>query len=240
MYRFLAILAAILLHGGFILFGRLLFGAEEEDEGTLQQVELLAEEVTEEKKDEDKKQDQAEESAEEIETETEEAPDAAEIIKSLELAPTNDAPALEAASLSAIEDALRGGGGGGDFAEALTFSSGGRIGGTGRPGEIASDLESAFSLDELDQKPRAVFQASPLYPAEMRGKKIEGSVSIIFIVDPNGRPVELKVLKSTHPAFEKPAMDAVKRWKFEPAIKAGKRVPCKMRVPIRFEPNGGS
>ena len=37
-------------------------------------------------------------------------------------------------------------------------------------------------------------------------------------------------------AFERPALDAVRQWKFEPGLKGGQRVGCKMRVPIRFKP----
>ena len=98
-------------------------------------------------------------------------------------------------------------------------------------------LDSAFSLAEIDQKPRATFQTAPLYPAEMRGKKVEGVVAVLFVVDAAGKVVNPRVEKSTAAAFEKPALEAVRKWKFEPAIKAGQRVACKMRVPIRFQPS---
>jgi protein TonB len=48
--------------------------------------------------------------------------------------------------------------------------------------------------------------------------------------------VNPRVEKSSHPEFEAPAVEALRQWKFEPAIKAGKRVSCRMRVPIRFQP----
>jgi protein TonB len=89
----------------------------------------------------------------------------------------------------------------------------------------------------VDQKPRAIYQASPMYPSEMRGKKIEGVVTVLFVVDASGKVTNLRVEKSSAVTFEKPAMEAVRRWKFEPAIKGGQRVACKMRVPIRFQPN---
>ena len=181
--------------------------------------------------------DQAEKT-EEIETGAEQAPDAGEVIRNLEVASTDTAPALEAASLSAIEAALSGQAiGGGDFAESLSFASGGRIGGTGKAGALDDKAEGAFSLDEIDQKPRPIFQGAPIFPSEMRGKKVEGVVTVIFVVDSSGKVVDPRVEKSSHPAFEKPALDAVKQWKFEPAIKGGQRVGCKMRVPIRFQPS---
>jgi protein TonB len=173
---------------------------------------------------------------EDLEADAEKPPDAAELVKSLEPAPVNDAPALDAASLSAIEAALNGQTGGGEFGEALSFASGGRIGGTGKPGAVGESVETAFSMAEIDQKPRPIFQGAPMYPAELRGKKIEGSVSVIFVVDATGKVTDPRVEKSDHPAFDKPALAAVRQWKFEPAVKGGKRVPCKMRQPIRFQP----
>ena len=232
MARFFGIFCALLLHAGFILFGGLLFLHEDEDKGTLQEVELIAEDEAQPEK---KPEEAPVEKSEELETEVEEVPDAAEIIRNLELSAPALEPALEAASLSAIEQALSGAGGGGDFADALSFASGGRIGGMGKPGALDETLEAVFSLAEIDQKPRAIFQTSPLYPSEMRGKKIEGVVTVIFVVDAIGKVTGPRVEKSTHPAFEKPALDAVKQWKFEPAVKGGQRVSCKMRVPIRFQ-----
>jgi TonB family protein len=234
MGRVVGIVFAASLHVAFILFGGLLFMKDEEDEGTLQEVELLAEDIAPEKEEEEEKE---EETAEELETEAEEVPDVAEIIENLELSALDEAPALEAASLGAIEQALSGQAFGGDFADALSFASGGRIGGTGSAGALDEGLEDAFSLAEIDQKPRAIFQSTPLYPAEMRGKKLEGVVTVIFVVDSSGKVANPRVERSTHPAFEKPALDAVKQWKFEPGVKGGKRVGCKMRVPIRFQPS---
>jgi protein TonB len=225
---FIGIVCAIGLHAGIILFGGSLFASHKKDHGTLQQVELLNSDAVEK----EKPKEQPVEKTEQIETEK--PPDVADIVHNVEQSAAVNAPELEAASLSAIEAALSGqAGGGGDFAESLSFSSGGRIGGTGKAGAMDQELEKAFSLSEIDQKPRVAFQTAPVYPSGMR---TEGVVSVIFIVDQTGRVVNPRVDKSTHQEFEKPAVDAVKQWKFEPALKAGQRVSCKMRVPIRFQP----
>jgi protein TonB len=230
---------AVAFHIGLILFGGLLFIHRKEDHGTLQQVELLSEKEAAAEKEKEKPQEKPVEKTGEMETEAEQAPDAAEIVRHLEASAAANAPALEAASLGAIEAALSGqAGGGGDFAEALSFSSGGRIGGLGKAGAGMGDqLDNAFSLAEIDQKPRPIFQTAPVYPAELRARKLEGVVSVVFIVDPAGRVANPRVEKSTNAAFEKPAVEAIKQWKFEPAVKGGQRVHCKMRVPIRFQPS---
>lgn len=228
----LGIAAAVLFHAGVVLFGGIFFMKGEGEGGSVQAVDLLAD-LDEQKKDEKPDETPAEE-PEELETEEEEPPDAAEILRSLERPSPDATPALEAASLSAIEAALSGQGGGGDFAEALSFASGGRIGGTGIAGGSAEKLEEAFSLAELDQKPRAIIQGSPVPPPEMRGRKVEGVVSVIFVVDAAGKVENPRVEKSSHAAFESPALTAVRKWKFEPGVRAGQRVASKMRVAIRF------
>ncbi len=237
----LGITCAVLLHVAVILFGKTLFMGHKRNNNVLQQVELLSSQdmAGEKEKEKEKPPEQEKEMAEEMEEE--QPPDAVEIIRNRELSAAASAPALEAASLSAIEAALGGGaGGGGDFAEALSFASGGRIGGMGKAGALDDNLKSAFSLSEIDQKPRPVFQTAPIFPPELSGKKVKGVVNVLFVVDATGKVSSPRVEKSTHPAFEKPAINAVKQWKFEPAIRGGKRVACKVRAPIRFQPSEGS
>jgi protein TonB len=232
------ILLAIAAHAGIIFLGGLFFLKSKSDHGTLQQVALLSEQEIAAEKDkardkDSEKQDKPEEQSEEIESEEEKAPDAEELIRSLDQ-PSNAMPELEAASLSAIEAALSGSAGAsGDFSEALTFSSGGRIGGTGKAGVLDDKFEKVFSLDEIDQKPRVVFQASPVYPAGL--KRVECVVGLIFVVDETGKVANARVEKPSNTAFEKSALTAVRQWKFEPAVKGGQRVSCTMRVPIRFQ-----
>jgi protein TonB len=232
------ILAAVVLHGLFLCFGGLILPSAKPKLGTTQQVELLSDVDAEAEKKDEKKDPEKKDPDEQIDPDQDKPPDAAEIDRALDAPPTDAAPALEAASLSAISDALEGkGGGGGEFGDALSLASGGRIGGTGKAGALDDKSESAFSMGEIDQKPRPIFQTAPVYPSEMRGKSLEGVVTVIFVVDSGGKVSGPRVEKSSHPEFDKPALDAVKQWKFEPAVKGGQRVACKMRVPIRFQPS---
>lgn len=231
----LGIVMAVLLHAGFILFGGLIFGAHEEKPKGPVQVELLSDMAADADKKKDEEKPDEEKKPEEMEEEIEEAPNADEAVKNIELSAAAAAPALDAVSLSAIEQALSGQSASGDFAEATSFASGGRIGGTARAGSLDEKLEGAFSMAEIDQKPRATFQAAPSYPAEMRGKKVEGVVTVIFVVDASGKVANPRVEKSSHPAFDRPALEAVRQWRFEAGLKGGERVGCRMRVPIRFQ-----
>jgi protein TonB len=225
-------LAAVFIHALLLLFGGLLFPRHEE--ASKRDVELVAEDMSEEARERTPE----EPPPDDIEQAEEPPPDANQAPSSMDqVTPGDDAPALDAASLSALEAALGGAaGGGGDFGGGASLASGGRIGGTGVAGGGGDEVSEAFSMSEIDQRPRALMQVAAAYPSEMRSRKVEGVVTVIFVVDENGRVVNPKVAKSTHPEFERPALEAVRQWKFEPAIKAGNRVSCRMRVPIRFLP----
>jgi protein TonB len=231
------VVGAIVVHAGVLLFGGLLFPNQHEQTASKKDVEVLIEDVRKDKDVQDKPEPEQEEHVDE-----DEAPPDPDTIAPAEMAqPSDDAPALDAASLSAIEAALNGASGGAsEFGGSgpASLASGGRIGGTGRPGGASSDdaLDGAFSMSEIDQRPRAVFQVAGAYPADLRSQKLEGVVVLIFVVDETGRVTNARVEKSTHQSFETPALEALKQWKFEPAVKGGNRVACRMRVPIRFQP----
>lgn len=114
---------------------------------------------------------------------------------------------------------------GGDFAVKLNTLPGGSSGG--------DSVDSLFSLADLDQKPRVVHQPGPVLDASAR-KKAPGTVHVLFVVDQQGRVENPVVQKSTDPVFERPALAAVRQWRFEPGKRNGQPVRFRMRVPITF------
>jgi protein TonB len=97
----------------------------------------------------------------------------------------------------------------------------------------SSSAEALFSLADLDQKPRAIFQPAPIITPQLR-QRTPGTVYIIFIVDERGRVENPIVQSSSDPLFEAPALAAVKQWKFEPGKRNGQTVRFRMRVPMTF------
>lgn len=106
--------------------------------------------------------------------------------------------------------------------------------------DIGESLESiVFELDELDQIPELIpgtrNHLDFRYPRNLRRKGEGGSVSIIFIVDEQGKVVHPTIESATHEEFKAPAMDWVRKWKFRPGEKAGTAVKTRMRIPLKFE-----
>lgn len=118
------------------------------------------------------------------------------------------------------------------------------IGGFGIPGADTSinidsfvdsgeDADQLFELDELDQDPRVLYQASPKMTSAMR-RAAPATVIVVFVVDERGRVGNAAVQSSSDPSFDRAALEAVKQWRFEPGQSKGQPVESRMRIPITF------
>ncbi|HTH46832.1 MAG TPA: TonB family protein [Candidatus Limnocylindria bacterium] len=103
--------------------------------------------------------------------------------------------------------------------------------GNGGPRALPPDT---FSPDQLDRAPRVVAQTAPHYPREMQNLAISAEVVVEFIVDTTGAVQSARIVSSTHPGFDRAALDGVRRWKFRPGLKDGRKVNTRMLQPIRF------
>lgn len=59
-------------------------------------------------------------------------------------------------------------------------------------------------------------------------------VVVSCVVDTHGNAVDLAVDRSTHVGFNQAALEAVKKWKFKPAVADGVVVTQKILVPLKF------
>jgi protein TonB len=91
-----------------------------------------------------------------------------------------------------------------------------------------------FTLKDLDKIPRAIFTPAPQYPFDLRNSKISGEVVMMFYVDQHGRVLDVDVVSSTNPGFINNAVEAVRKWRFEPGLRKGTAVSFKMALPVKF------
>ena len=83
--------------------------------------------------------------------------------------------------------------------------------------------------------PVAVEQVQPEYPELARRMGMEGRVVVEALVSPLGRVKEVRVQSTDNPMLNAAALDAVRRWTFEPAIDSnGEPAQAWVTVPIRF------
>lgn len=97
-----------------------------------------------------------------------------------------------------------------------------------------------FDIAKLDSAPRALSQARPVYPAEMKAHAISAKVLVDFIVDTSGAVRNAYAIKTecttsgAGPEFAKSAVDAVSKWAFKPGLVAGRSVNTHLQVPIVY------
>jgi TonB family protein len=101
--------------------------------------------------------------------------------------------------------------------------------------DMIGEYGEAYTQANWDAAP-SKSRSSPdaIYPAEMRKRSIEGTVSLALWVDRNGTVRNWRVLKTSRPEFEKAAIDAVKQWKYAPGRKGKKSVAVIVEETIPF------
>lgn len=95
-------------------------------------------------------------------------------------------------------------------------------------------LKDELSLSGKQVVPRVIAQETPIYPRAMYYSGLPGDVLVDFVVDREGRVTRAYVVHYTDTAFINPALEAVRRWKFEPGLRGGVPTNTHMQVPIRF------
>ncbi len=84
-----------------------------------------------------------------------------------------------------------------------------------------------------DTAPVPIYRALAVYPEAAGG--IEGTVFVLVKIDTLGVVRDTEVSsKGGNPALEWAALDAAKRWRFEPARLKGEPVACETTIPFRF------
>jgi TonB family protein len=118
--------------------------------------------------------------------------------------------------------------------------------GTGEA-EPGSPLERLFLVDETfyllqdngrllpaNMEITPVYRQLPIYPADQERIGAEGTVTLSFLVSPDGRAVDPRVVRSTNSAFDQAALKAIRYWQFVPRIRNGRAEHARAEVPIVF------
>lgn len=98
----------------------------------------------------------------------------------------------------------------------------------GAPGVPASAADASV--------PRLLRAPPPDYPRDALRAGVSGDVVIRIDVGADGVPVSLEMLRSSrHRSLDRAAMQAVRHWRFQPAMRAGVPVPASVQQTVTFE-----
>jgi TonB family protein len=126
----------------------------------------------------------------------------------------------------------------------------------GEPIEVQTTITVNFTLGESDDSaqsrpqvatnhpakmadgataPVVIYQVPPEYTREARKAKTSGVVLVNLKVDQQGRPQDVHVVRGIGNGLDKRAVEAVKRYRFKPAMKDDKPVEEALNVEINFQ-----
>jgi periplasmic protein TonB len=83
-------------------------------------------------------------------------------------------------------------------------------------------------------EPRPIFAPGPEYSEEARKAKYQGTCALWVVVGPDGQTRDITVARTLGFGLAQEAIDAVKKWKFEPAMREGKPVAVLVNVEVTF------
>nr|WP_275658383.1 energy transducer TonB [Vibrio sp. Isolate25] len=77
----------------------------------------------------------------------------------------------------------------------------------------------------VNQEAMPLYRVEPKYPTKAMKRQVEGYVVLKFTIDPTGRPTDIEVVEaSPKRMFERNAIQALKKWKYQPKVVDGAAV----------------
>lgn len=160
----------------------------------------------------------------------------------LEVPPTIVAPPLPQPNLASLGDPLshlpsvpsNGTGSGGGIG---TGSGGGVGSGEGPgfgPGRGGGTGGGVYKVGGGVSGPKLIYQPDPEYSEEARKAKFQGTCVLWVVVGPDGKARDIRVARTLGLGLDEKAIEAVKTWRFEPAMKDNKPVAVQINVEVSF------
>lgn len=121
----------------------------------------------------------------------------------------------------------------------------------GKPVAVYLNVEVNFQVSGIYKggdgvtPPKLIHRVDPIYSKIARKQKITGITTVSIIIDTQGNPTNAHISKSIADSvdqeyqaaalsLDQAALDAVKQYKFTPAMKDGKPVPVYLNVEVNF------
>ena len=83
--------------------------------------------------------------------------------------------------------------------------------------------------------PELIYKVDPEFSEEARKAKVAGNVLVYLWVGPDGTPSHLRIARGIGMGLDEKALEAVRQWKFKPAMENGKPVAVELNVEVNFQ-----
>jgi TonB family protein len=102
------------------------------------------------------------------------------------------------------------------------------------PGSGGGMGGGAYKIGGEVSAPTLISKIEPEYSEEARKAKYSGSVLLSIVVDQNGLPRDIKVVRALGLGLDQKAIEAVMKWRFRPGMKGGHPVAVQAQVEVSF------
>jgi TonB family protein len=109
----------------------------------------------------------------------------------------------------------------------------GKGGGFG-PGSGGGTGGGVFHVGGGVSAPRVIFQPDVEFSDEARKAKYQGTCVLALVVGPDGRPRDIRVTSSLGMGLDEKAVEAARKYRFEPAMKDGHPVAVEIGLEVDF------
>ena len=83
--------------------------------------------------------------------------------------------------------------------------------------------------------PVLIYQVDPEFSEEARKAKFSGNVEVYIWVDTDGKPSHIRVVRGVGMGLDEKAVEAVRQYRFKPAMKDGKPVQVDLYIDVNFQ-----
>lgn len=149
-----------------------------------------------------------------------------------EIAEIKEAP-IEPDSFGGVAGGVPGGVPGGQMGGVIGGVLGGVLNTAARPVAPTTAKAAPVRVGGRVRPPKPIVQVHPDYPTLAKQARIQGQVQIDAVLDEQGNVVEMKIV-SGPPLLYQAALDALKKWKYEPTYLNDQPIAVQMIVTITF------
>jgi protein TonB len=97
-----------------------------------------------------------------------------------------------------------------------------------------NEADKVYWVGEGVSPPVPIHSPEPKYSKQARREKLQGVCVLWLVVGADGLPREIRVQRTLGLGLDEKAIEAVKQWKFKPAMKDGNPVAVRISVQVNF------
>ena len=83
--------------------------------------------------------------------------------------------------------------------------------------------------------PVIIYSVAPEFAQEAMKAKTGGNVLVNLVVDQNGIPTNVRVVRGIGNGLDEKAVEAVSKYRFKPSMEHGQPVPVEINVEVKFQ-----